>query len=210
MASAWGTAATSPETADSLPLTVEHRASPAGIVAAGAFIFVAAAVLLTPFSLLLARAAVDPDTLLAMLRRPVVAVQLTTGLAIAVAFVAIPLRLLLRRALQPRRIVIAGDAVHASSGSDESMPTWSEPLSAYRGVAHHIRTSLSGAHHEIVLVHPEASKSVVLHSAPRIAQPQVDAMAALLKVGEVPAGARFGRERTTPRPQLPVPALEAA
>ena len=95
----------------------------------------------------------------------------------------------------PSRFVISGETVAATNGP-AGAPAWNEPLTAYRGVAHHIRTSLSGAQHEIVLVHPDASKSIVLTTADRIGQPQVDAMAALLNVCEVPARTLYQSRRS--------------
>jgi hypothetical protein len=192
----------------SLSLLLERETSPISIVIAGAFIAVAAGVLLVPFSLLAARAAEDPASFIATIRQPAIALQLGLALVVAVAFVAVPLRKLVRRSLQPRRIVISGGHVVASHDS-AGTPAWSEPLTAYRGVAHHIRTSLSGAQHEIVLVHPDASKSIVLQSADRIAQPQVDAMACLLNVAEVPARAIYQTRRSRTWNQQPA-ALEAA
>jgi hypothetical protein len=178
----------------SLPVTLEQRSSLTSMAIAGLFIALAAIVLLAPFGLLAAHAATAPAFFIATIQQPAIALQLGLALLVAVAFVAVPLRALLRRSMQPRQFVISRQTVSATiTGVHGTQANWSEPLAAYQGVAHHIRTSLSGARHEIVLVHAQPSKSVILHIADRIAQPQIDAVAALLNVAQVPARAMYER-----------------
>lgn len=184
------------DAAHSLPLTLERKSSPISMLIAATFIALAATVLLAPFSLLAAQAAQDPAAFLTTLQHPAIALQLGLALMVAIVFVAVPLRRLLCRSMLPSRFVISGETVAATNGL-AGAPAWNEPLTAYRGVAHHIRTSLSGAQHEIVLVHPDASKSIVLATADRIGQRQVDAMAALLNVCEVPARTLYQSRRQT-------------
>ena len=194
----------------SLPLTIEQRTSPNSAAIAGAFIAVAAALLLAPFGVLAAHAAVDPAAVFATLRNPATALQLGIGLLFGLAFVAVPLRKLLRGTLQPRRIVVSRHTVSAGNGDAGMEAVWSEPLASYEGVAHHIRTSLSGAQHEIVLVHARASRTVVLATADRISQPQVAAMAALLNVAQVPARQLYERKRAQPSNRPRAMELKAA
>lgn len=209
MAVAQFDARSSNDSLPALPLTLDRQNSPTSIAIAATFIALAAAILLAPFSLLAAQAAHDPVAFLATIQQPAIALQLSLALVVAVVFVTVPLRLLLRRSMQPRRIVVSGHRVEATN-DPAGQPTWSEPLSAYHGVAHHIRTSLSGARHEIVLVHPVAAKSIVLMSADRIGQPQVDAMAALLKVREVPARALYQNHPVRSHPEPMTAALSPA
>ena len=169
-----------------LPIMVEPTRGVGGMAPAMAFTMIAAAILLAPFSLLAAQAAQDPIAFLSAVHGPATALQLALALIVAVAFVALPARNILRRARLPRRIVVADGQVSALQ-ADGATLAWVEPVSAYRGVAHHVRTSLSGARHEIVLVHADPAKSVVLQTADRIAQPQLDAMARLLGLAEVSA-----------------------
>jgi hypothetical protein len=64
---------------------------------------------------------------------------------------------------------------------------WREPVSAYLGLAHNIRATMAGTHHELVLVHGQPEKSVLLYSASSIALGQVEHYAALLGVPVIPA-----------------------
>jgi hypothetical protein len=62
---------------------------------------------------------------------------------------------------------------------------WSQPLSAYRGLAHHVRSSMSGTRHEVLLVHPDPAKSLLLRAADRIGQDEIDQMAVLTGCREI-------------------------
>lgn len=173
-----------PEAPSFLPISVANRRrNGEGRIAAPAFTGIAAIVLLTPFSLVAAHAAQDPSALLIALENPVAAVQLTLALVVALAFVTLPLIWLLRRARAPHQFEIDDQGVTAMGPGGKAI--WTEPLGAYRGVAHHVRSSLSGAQHEIVLVNTDPAKSVVLHVADRIAQSELDRIAGLLALPEI-------------------------
>ena len=191
----------------SLPMTLDQSVSVVSIAIAGTFVAIAAAVLLAPFGLVVELAAIDPATFLQIAQRPATAIQLALALVIGISFVAIPLRRLLGRARAPRRIVISESQVTASNHWLGEARGWREPLTSYKGVAHHVRTTLSGAQHEIVLIHDQPSKSVVLHIADRIEQQQVDAVAALLNVAEISPRDVYRQARAGARPEM---SLEAA
>jgi hypothetical protein len=60
------------------------------------------------------------------------------------------------------------------------------------GLAHHIRASLSGARHEIVLVHPDRARSVLLAFDAQVREADLKAMAAQLGLPVVPASLIYG------------------
>ena len=62
---------------------------------------------------------------------------------------------------------------------------WEEPVARYTGVAHHIRTSLSGTRHELVLAHPDRARSILISAAPDISQDDVDRICTLLGRAEI-------------------------
>jgi hypothetical protein len=191
-----------------LPIALDQRRSSSGMLTVATFIAISAAVLLAPFGFLAAEAAANPAQFLTAIGNPATALQLGLALVVGIAFVALPLQRLRRRARQPEQIMICDQQVSATHGT--SAGTWCEPLTAYQGIAHHIRTSLSGAQHEIVLVHTDPSRSVVLQIADRIAQPQLDAMAALLNVAQVPARTIYERHRPARSTSHEAPVLRAA
>ena len=65
------------------------------------------------------------------------------------------------------------------------------PLASFAGVAHHVRASLSGTRHELILVHPDREKSVLLSLAAKVAQAEVDRVAALLGHKEISPGVLY-------------------
>jgi hypothetical protein len=77
--------------------------------------------------------------------------------------------------------------------------TWSAPLASYTGVAHHVRASLSGARHELILVHPVWEKSILLSVAPRTSQSEVERVASLLGHKEIPPAELYRFKGLWPR-----------
>lgn len=68
---------------------------------------------------------------------------------------------------------------------DQVEPTMPAPLPLRRGpggsgVTHHVRASLAGSRHELILVNPEREKSILLSVAPRTSQAEAERVAALL------------------------------
>ncbi len=63
--------------------------------------------------------------------------------------------------------------------------SWSQPLNSYCGLAHHVRSSLSGTRHEVLLVHPDPAKSFLLRAADRIGQEEIDQMVLLTGCREI-------------------------
>ena len=115
---------------------------------------------------LCAQAAADPQTLDIISDRPFAAGQ------IALAFVGwslifgIPLVSLSKRIGASRSITINADTVRVADTSWLRTRHWSQPLAAYRGLGQRVRTTLSGLEHEVVLVHSDPAKAVVLAQSP--------------------------------------------
>jgi hypothetical protein len=84
-------------------------------------------------------------------------------------------------------ITINAGRVHSLESGLLGARAWVEPLSAYVGVAHRVRTSLSGVRHELVLVHQNPSKSLILRSSPQISQEAVETAARLFALAEIPS-----------------------
>ena len=65
------------------------------------------------------------------------------------------------------------------------------PTNEFRGLAHVVRATLNGTHHELVLVHADARRSVLLMTAPLIPQSVIDEVRLRLSLPEVPAREMF-------------------
>jgi hypothetical protein len=119
------------------------------------------------------------------LDHPVTGLAILCGLCILTYILTIPARRLVARLGTSRNVYIGDGVVHVLEGSDIRSRSWAEPLSAYLGVAAHMRTSLSGTRHEIILVHPQRDKSVLLSVAPRTTESELARVAALLNQREI-------------------------
>ncbi len=174
------------------PIRLVQTSSRVGIVVKLLFIGAAGIVLLTPFAMLAVIAATDPAGFLSIARKPMVAFQLSLALLISVAFVIMPLRQVIATYSRGCTIAITRSAVTVAKRGRSGWRDWQEPLENYSGIAHSIRTSLAGARHELVLVHPDPSKSVPLKLADRTAQSNIDALSRLTGLPEIHARAPGG------------------
>jgi hypothetical protein len=96
-----------------------------------------------------------------------------------------------------RTVIIAEGHVTVRERGPFRNRLWSAPLSRFVGVAHRVRSSLSGIRHEIMLVHPECARSVMLEIGDRIEQARIDEVSGLLGLRQVPAHALYGAPNST-------------
>jgi hypothetical protein len=174
----------------SLPLKLEQYSSrlPARVLLL--LIATVVAVLIVPFGLVAAFAASQPETLGVIAARPMPAVQLTLGLVLGALMVALLVRRLTLRLGRGRTVTIAEGVVTVyERGPSDSR--WSASLAAFAGMAHHLRASLSGTRHEVILVHPEPAHRVLLEIGTCIEQTRIDELSRLLGLPELPARALY-------------------
>jgi hypothetical protein len=84
-----------------------------------------------------------------------------------------------------RTIEVAGERVTVVDRAFGHETSWSAPVSDFLGVAPFLRASLSGVRHELVLVHPDRARSLMIAMAPRLMQSEVDRVAAALRLPEL-------------------------
>lgn len=149
--------------------------------------------LAVPLSLIGASAATEGSPLSHLAANPLAALQITVGLVLWTALFLWPLKRIIARMGARRRVEIDAREVRVTDTSPFGGRSWSAPLSAYSGLAHHIRASLSGNRHELILVHAEPSKSIVLAIGDRITQTTIDNATRLLGLPEVPARNLYAR-----------------
>jgi hypothetical protein len=121
----------------------------------------------------------------AIIDQPLVAFQLAAALTFWIGLFAWPLKGLATRLGCRRTVEITKDSVEVADIRAIGKSVWSEPLASYRGVAHHIRSSLSGTRHELVLVHADAGRSVLLAAAEQISDAEISRMTRLLGLPQV-------------------------
>ena len=124
---------------------------------------------------------------------PVSALQILTGFVIWAALFIWPLKRIVACMGARRKVEIDGESVKVEDSSPFGGSTWSAPLASYRGIAHHIRASLSGNCHELILVHTDSAKNVVLDISDRVSQTLFERCKVLLNLPEVPAKDLYAR-----------------
>ena len=161
-----------------LNLTLTHsRVSPLLMVALA---LPAALAALTPFWLIARHA--DASFLIS---RPETSIPLAAALIAWALLFGWPIMRQASRIGQSRHIAIAGGRVHVVDRGLFGPNAWSEPLLAYAGLAHHVRASLSGNRHELLLIHPDPSRSVLLRAAETIHQQEINVLTGLLGCREI-------------------------
>lgn len=129
--------------------------------------------------------------------RPLASVQIVFAMAIWGALFLVPASLMVARLCKSRTVTITTSGVEIAERSMLRSRTLQIPMQEYAGVAHHIKASLSGLTHELVLVHANPSCDVQLMAGDRVLQSDIEQVKSLLKVPEIPARSIYGRKRTT-------------
>ncbi|MEQ1653073.1 MAG: hypothetical protein ABL897_11335 [Hyphomicrobium sp.] len=146
-----------------------------------------AAVVVLPQLGLAGYALASPDVRQLIVGQPLVAFQLAAAMLFWVGLFAWPLRALFARLTWRRSVEITRENVAVFDRRTFGGSNWTAPLHDYKGVAHHIRSSLSGTRHELVLVHPDSDRSVLLMTAEHISEADISRMTRLLGLPAVPA-----------------------
>lgn len=175
--------------------TCSHRAAAAFLVV----LIPAAMAFATAALLLILTAAFAPATRAAVEQHPALALEILAAIAFTTYLLWLPMRRLLGRLAIRRTVEIDATSVRVLEGGYFRSWAWSAPLSSFTGVAHHVRASLSGTRHELILVHPIREKSVLLSVANRTAQGEVDRVVALLGHKEIPPSELYRFRAPWPR-----------
>ena len=165
-----------------LPLTLVQTASRSSPLLMLVLALPATVAALTPFLLIAHHAAQDATLLM---DRQDTSLRLVLALAIWAGLFGWPITHRALRIGQRRQISISANKVTVSDAGLMTNETWSEPLHTYRGLAHHVRSSLSGTRQELILIHSDPARSLLLRTADRIGQPEIDQLTQLLGCREI-------------------------
>jgi hypothetical protein len=144
--------------------------------------FPAAVAALAPYYLIAAHAAQDASLLI---ERFETSIMLAFALLIWTLVFGWPLGRRLSQLGTSRTISLARETVTVTENGPFGSKTWSEPVAAYRGIAHHVRSSLSGTRRELLLIHPDPARTLLLRIAEKISQSEIDELAKLLGCREI-------------------------
>jgi len=150
-----------------------------------AILLFVAAVLLSPFYMIATTALADQALRDAVSTRPMASLQILTGLAFWLVLLGFPIYRLLNTVTRSRTIEFDEGRVTVTDRAFGGMQSWSAPVSEFLGVAPYLRASLSGVRHELVLVHPDRTRSLLIAMAPRLMQSEVDYVTGALGLREL-------------------------
>lgn len=138
--------------------------------------------------LLTSEALSEPDAVNLALAQPLATFQIVVGIMMLSALLLVPVRRLVADFGSRGIVEIDGNMVQVSEKRLFSTRKFREPLDAYRGIAHRMRTTVSGVHHELILVHPDARRDVVIALDHMEAAISPASMIARLGLPEISAG----------------------
>ena len=167
----------------SLPFAVEHKSSRTTALLLMALLVPVLVMVILPLGLVLIFAA--DDLWQALSHKPLAASILGTGLAAWVALLLAAAKRLVQRFGNRRRVRIDGASVMVDDSSVFASSNWSAPLVEFSGIAHHVRATLSGVRHQLVLVHPEQELSVLLYATHAMPQSTIDHASRLFRLPQV-------------------------
>jgi hypothetical protein len=153
---------------------------------------------------------------------PFVFAALAAQPALWVLLFTIAMMAVLPRLGRQRVVTLTLDHVSVLEQGMTGTTAWRVPTSSYRGIAHHVRATPGVVSHEIILVHDNPERSVLLHTSPMVNQRSLDHYCNLLQLPLVPSrevyrmssirGRRFGLawSRRSPVGSLGSPGLAVA
>lgn len=184
---------------EALPLYLTQRFSRASAVARLTLLVPAFLLVLVPVSFLWLSA----DVLAQATEHPLDALIAGAGVMLFVGLFGLPLSRAIKALVSRRTVRIEGGLVTVEDRGLLGLSTWTLPLASFNGVAHVIRTSLSGARHELVLVHPSRRRRVLLCTSDKLSETDLDQASRVLSLPLVPANDLY---RWPSRPGKAMPA----
>ncbi len=129
----------------------------------------------------------NDETRALILERPLMTAELAVAMAFWIGLFVWPLRRLHARVNGRRNVEISRLSVAVRDEKLLGTETWTAPLASYTGVAHHVRASLSGSRDELILVHPDRARSVLLMVSEHISDADIQRFTRLLGLPQIAA-----------------------
>lgn len=174
----------------SFPLSLTLRPSTGRTLSVLVLAFIPTALLAVP-AVMAAIVLRDKGPMIVLSNDPVAFVALFVQPVLWSLLASLPVKILGSRLGLTRRVLVDARRVLIIERSLRGLTKLRCQTSAFRGVAHVVRATLNGTHHEIVLVHDDPRRSILLMTAPVISQSQIDELRAKLGLPEVPAREMF-------------------
>lgn len=180
--------------ASSLPMRLRHKARTTQTVVLSLLATPVIVACVVPFVIAAAAATgQEAGAIGAIVEQPLASLKLVGGMALALGLVSYPLHVIAGRIGGGQMVRITAKRVSVAERTLRGLVRWHEPIANYRGLAHHIRASLSNARHEIVLVHSDPRRNILLQAGDRVVQGDLDRLAEMLRLPVVPAAEIYRR-----------------
>lgn len=168
-----------------LPLRIEQQTSRSSAIVKLCILAPAAIALLYPFVLIGQYLLFNPQVQAHLAGRPQAILPLLAGLAFWTVLFAWPLQRIAQSLASARTVDIDSQRATVTDRSMFSGQSWSLPLNAYAGLAHHVRASISGVRHELILTHEDPARNILIAMAPRFSPAEIEHLAHLLDCAEI-------------------------
>lgn len=152
-----------------------------------------AVALLLPFWYLAAGLATDATVRSVLWERPATLLQLAVALGFWFVLLGFPIMRMIDTVTRSRSVEISNRTVTVTDRAFGREASWRGTLGSFDGIAHNVRTSLDGVRHELILVHPEPNRSVLIAIANRLGEAEIDAASDVLGLPRIPATMIPGR-----------------
>ncbi len=181
-----------PQIFEGLPLEMNQRTSTASAVTKLVLLVPALMLVMVPVASLVVFSA---PSLPQIAEHPAEALLGGAGVVVFLALFGMPLWRAVRSLGLRRHVRLEAGHISVAEQNLFKAENWTVPLEDYQGLAHVVRTSLSGSRHELVLVHTERSRDVLLKAGERLTEADIAHAAALLRVPVIAAKELYGRRR---------------
>ena len=151
--------------------------------------------LMIPVLMLAVTAVAEPASRAMIAGQPMAVAQTAAGLIVWALLWGVPASRFFNRLGRQRSIEIDGTQVRVVDRSMAGTSNWTAELSDFIGLAHHVRASLSGSRHELILVHEDAEKSLLVHAGALVTDRQTADFADQLNQCVVPGSALYASSR---------------
>lgn len=168
-----------------LPIEIRQRTSKVSAILLALLMLPVVAAVMVPFALVAAHATQEPAIVAKIWANPLTAIQIMAGVLLWAVVIILPLKTLLTRLGRDRTIRLTDGQVTVQEQQMLVKRQWALPISDFDGVAHHVRATLSGTRHELILVHRDKNKCLLLHTSDAILQDTIDRSCQLLALPQL-------------------------
>lgn len=176
---------------DGLPAHIQQRACTITALAQLVFLLPVLGLFAAPYLVLGVGFVSEPAFSEVVSERPGAFLAVLAGLGVGSVLLGLPIVRCLSRLGKRRDITLTTSYVEVEDRDIWGRAHWACPLQDFSGVAHHVRTHVSGTRHELILVHPVSRCCVLLRIGDQISLEDTQSLADLLGLPMLSASVLF-------------------